>query len=649
VRGRKRLLGSLAFAGIVVGLMLAPAAGADAGEGAGAQGLALSGPGFHIHRGLRGETDVNVCSDAVSLGDAHCDAHVRTDTWARRPAPTGTATPGTSGDEGGYDPAYLQSAYNVAAAAAADGGGQGQTVAIVDAFNDPNVTSDLAHYRSYFGLPACPTGEISRVAGGCVFEKVNQNGSKVSLPLSNSGWATEISLDVEMVSAICSKCQILLVEANNTSLANLGTAVDEAVSLGANVVSNSYGGEEFAAESADTAAYYDHPGVPVVASAGDEGYGVEYPAASRDVVAVGGTSLTQLTDTGTRDGSETAWSGTGAGCSAYEAKPTWQHDSGCANRTVADVSAVANPETGVWVYDTFGGGNGWNIYGGTSVAAPIVASLFALAGNPLGSSGSPASYLYSDPSALYDVTSGSDGKCSPSYLCTAGVGYDGPTGLGTPGGSPSSIAAFRATNTPPEPTGPGAPGTLGATAGDEQVALSWSAPATGSAPFTYNVYESTTSSTAGFSPVSSATGLTGTSFTVTGLTNGEVYYFKVTAKNSVTEGGASNVASATPTAPAVTSLPGAPTDLKATASSRGIDLSWHAPASDGGSEITSYELYRGLTAGRETPYETVRCTASICTTVDSATAFMANTFFYEVAAVNSVGTGARSNEAFAKG
>jgi subtilase family serine protease len=645
------VLGGLAVAGILFGLMLASVAGADIGEGGAAPVPALSGPGFHVHRGPRGETDVNVCSYAVSLWEAHCDAYVRTDVWARsrRPAPTGAATtPGTSGDEGAYDPAYLQSAYNVAAAAAADGGGQGQTVAVVDAFNDPDVASDLAHYRSYFGLPACPQGEVSALATGCVFEKVNQDGSQASLPLSNSGWATEISLDVEMVSAICSKCEILLVEANNTAIANLGTAVNEAVSLGANVVSNSYGGEEFASEGAVTAEYYDHPGVPIVASAGDEGYGVEYPAASRDVVATGGTSLTQLTDTGTRDGHETAWSGTGSGCSAYEPKPPWQHDSGCANRSVGDVSAVANPETGVWVYDSYGG-RGWGIYGGTSVASPIVASLFALAGNPLGSNGSPASYLYSDPGALYDVTSGSNGACSPSYLCTAGVGYDGPTGLGTPGGSPSSIAAFRATSTPPTLTAPGAPGSLGAIAGDEQATLSWSAPTSGSTPFTYNVYESTTSATSGFSAIGSGSGLSATSYTATNLENGEVYYFKVTAKNSVAEGGASNVASATPTAPAVASVPGAPTDLTATASGSGIVLSWHAPVSDGGSEITSYELYRAPSSGLETRYETVKCTASVCTIVDSGTRLIAKAFYYEVAAVNSVGTGSRSNEASAKG
>jgi subtilase family serine protease len=646
-------LNSLVFVGVLtvaIGLVLVPAVwGADPGEGGAAtRWSALSGPGFHIHRGPRGETDVNVCSDAVSAGTAHCDVHARTDAWAlvRHPAQTGAATPDTLGDDGAYDPAYLQSAYNVAAAAAADGGGAGQTVALVDAYDDPNVASDLAHYRSYFGLPACVAGEVSPLATSCVFEKISQSGSQTSFPLPSPGWATEMSLDVEMVSAICPKCQILLVEANSSSIANLGSAVNEAVSLGANVVSNSYGGEEFASEGSDSTDYYDHPGVAIVASAGDEGYAAEFPAASADVTAVGGTSLTQLTDTGTRDGSETAWSETGAGCSAYEPKPPWQHDSGCANRTVADVSAVANPETGVWVYDTYHSG-GWGIYGGTSVSSPIIGSFYALAGNVLGSTATPASYLYRTPGVLYDVTAGSDGHCSPSYLCTAGVGYDGPTGLGTPGGSPSSIAAFLASEAHQAPSAPGAPQNLVATPGSEQVALTWSAPATGTAPFTYSVYESTTSASSGFGPIASASAQTATSFTASSLTPGTAYYFKVTATNYLGEGAASNVTAATPLTP--TSVPGAPTDLTATASFTGILLSWHAPTSNGGSAIASYHLYRGVSSGGETPDGSVTCTSSTCTFIDASTRFDAKTFYYEVAAANAMGTGPRSNQAFAKG
>lgn len=410
------------------------------------------GRGFHVRHERGGETDANVCSYAVSSRYAHCDVRIRIDRRARAERPAARVRrrrpASTLGNNGAYDPYYLQSAYNVASAAAADGGGAGQIVAIVDAYDDPNVASDLSYYRSFFGLPACPTGTISPAATGCVFEKVSQTGGTTSYPTSSSSWGVEISLDVEMVSAVCPDCQILLVEADSDSIADLGAAVNEAVSLGAAVVSNSYGGSEYSSETSDSLSYYDHPGVAVVASAGDSGYGVEFPAAAPYVTAVGGTSLTQLTNTGTRNGSETAWSGTGAGCSAYESKPVWQTDVGCANRTVADVSAVADPNAGVWVYDTYGN-SGWGIYGGTSAAASIIASFYALADDPPGSTGTPASYPYAAPSSLYDVTSGSDGSCSPAYLCTAGLGYDGPTGLGTPGQSPNSIAAFRATPTAP--------------------------------------------------------------------------------------------------------------------------------------------------------------------------------------------------------
>jgi outer membrane protein assembly factor BamB len=410
------------------------------------------GPGFVEHHGPNGEVDVNVCSYDVAPGSARCDARVRTDDKAKRAKPdrNGKASPDAVGNNGGYDPSYLQSAYDVASAASAKGGGVGQIVAIVDAYDDPTAKNDLDSYRSFFNLPSCPTGTVSSSATGCVFQKVNQSGG-TTYPPSNSGWATEIALDVDMVSAICPKCQILLVEANTNAYSDLGTAVNEAVALGANVVSNSYGGNEFNGEASYGTAYYRHPGVAITVSSGDYGYGVQFPAASPDVTAVGGTSLTQLTNTGTRNGSETTWSGAGSGCSVYEPKPSWQHDSGCANRTVADVSAVADPNTGVWIYTTTGG-NGWAIYGGTSAAAPIVGAYYALAGNSRSSSATPASYAYASAGALYDVTSGSNGACAPAYLCNGGTGYDGPTGLGTPGGTPNSLAAFAPASAPSGPT-----------------------------------------------------------------------------------------------------------------------------------------------------------------------------------------------------
>jgi subtilase family serine protease len=174
--------------------------------------------------------------------------------------------------------------------------------------------------------------------------------------------------------------------------------------------------------------------VVITASSGDSGYGVEYPAASQYVTAVGGTSLS--TSSNSRGWTESVWStssteGAGSGCSAYDAKPTWQTDTGCSDRTVADVSAVADPATGVAVYQTYGA-SGWAVYGGTSVASPLIAAVYADAGTP--TVDYPAADLYANTSSLNDVTSGSTTSCSPAYLCTAETGYDGPTGLGTPNG-----------------------------------------------------------------------------------------------------------------------------------------------------------------------------------------------------------------------
>jgi subtilase family serine protease len=319
----------------------------------------------------------------------------------------------------GYGPTDLQSAYSLPTT-----GGSGQTVALVDAYDDPNAESDLSVYRTYYGLPSCTT------ANGC-FKKVNQAGVQGSYPRANSGWAEEISLDLDMVSAICPNCHILLVEAKSASYADLGAAEDTAATLGATEISNSYGGSESSTETSYDA-FYNHPGIAITASSGDNGYGAQYPAASPYVTAVGGTSLNR--DPGTARGwSETAWSGSGSGCSAYESRPSWQTnkiDPACSNRTIADVSAVADPYTGVAVYDSFHAG-GWLEFGGTSVSSPIIASVYALAGNA--GKVTYGSYPYSHTGSLYDVTSGSNGSCG-TYLCTAGTGYDGPTGLGTPDG-----------------------------------------------------------------------------------------------------------------------------------------------------------------------------------------------------------------------
>jgi subtilase family serine protease len=355
-----------------------------------------------------GKHAVKTCA-AATTGHAAC--------FAQALALNGSAKPAAAGSPSGLNPADIQSAYKLSGSSAS-----GRTVAIVDAYNDPTAEADLGTYRSTFGLAACTT------ANGC-FRKVSQTGSTTSLPATDAGWATEISLDLDMVSAACPSCHILLVEAKTSSFANLGTAVNYAASqAGVDSISNSYGG----GDSSQTAAY-NHPGIAITASSGDGGYGIESPASFPDVIGVGGTSLTKASNT--RGWTETAWSGAGSGCSTINAKPSWQTSvTQCSKDAVADVSAVADPATGVSVYDTtpYQGSSGWQVYGGTSAASPIIASVYTLSGN---TAGYPGSYTWAHSSGLFDVTSGSNGTCSPSIWCHAGVGWDGPTGLGTPNGT----------------------------------------------------------------------------------------------------------------------------------------------------------------------------------------------------------------------
>lgn len=349
-----------------------------------------------------------VCDEAAVPGRARCLARVRTHpdgTIVSMAAPAGIARN------------ELVSAYNLPTS-----GGQGRIVAIVDAQDDPSAEADLAVYRKQYGLPPCTT------ANGC-FKKVNQNGQASSYPSADEGWAGEISLDLDMVSAVCPDCKILLVEANTASMDDLGAAVKTAVKMGAAAISNSYGGPEDDTVQAASDQYFNFKGVFITAASGDSGYGVSFPASSPYVVAVGGTSLTQ--GGGSRGWAEGAWSSGGSGCSANFSKPSYQKDSGCAKRTVADVAAVADPNTGLAVYDSYGSFGGWTIVGGTSASSPIVAAIFALTGK----TDVATSFPYANSKAFYDVTTGSNGSCSPSDLCNAGPGYDGPTGVGSPNGA----------------------------------------------------------------------------------------------------------------------------------------------------------------------------------------------------------------------
>ena len=360
-----------------------------------------------------------VCG-AVSAGFARCSSHVLTDAQGNPLASASTPS--------GYGPAQFHGAYSLPTTATG-----AQTIAIVDAYDDPTAKADLDTYDSTYGLLPFPS------CGGTVttacFQKVNQDGNAAPLPNKNAGWALEIALDVETAHEICQNCKILLVEANTNSFANLGTAVNTAAGLGANAISNSYGGSDSSATSA-----YNHPGIAVTASSGDNGYGVESPASYNTVVAVGGTTLNLGANNSY--GSESVWSGSGSGCSTLNPAQAWQTAAavwtatGCGSkRGVADVAADADPNTGAAVYDStrYQGRVGWYTVGGTSLSSPLIAAVFALAGNA-SSASYPASIPYAHTSSLHDVTAGSNGTCSTT-MCKGAVGYDGPTGVGTPNGT----------------------------------------------------------------------------------------------------------------------------------------------------------------------------------------------------------------------
>lgn len=365
-----------------------------------------------------------VCADA-STGAASCFAlkYVDDSTTAGKPSKGGQPQPASSTPPpAGKTPADIQSAYNITGLASG-----GRTVAVVDAYGYPNLERDLGVYRSQFGLPACT------VSNGCL-KIMDQNGGN-KLPAFNSGWADETALDVDAVSAACPDCKIVVVQAKTAGLTDLGTAVATAANQpGVVAISNSYGG----GDSADSTygAYYNHPGIAVTASTGDNGYtGSSYPSSSSYVTAVGGTSLVK--NTSARGWGETAWSGSGSGCSSVNAAlpAAAAFGTGCSKRASADVSAVADPQTGLSVYaPTSSTASSWSQYGGTSLSSPLIAAMYALSGNTGNSTTLANSLPYTHSGNFNDVTSGSTGTCPTSQWCLSGSGWDGPTGVGTPNG-----------------------------------------------------------------------------------------------------------------------------------------------------------------------------------------------------------------------
>jgi subtilase family serine protease len=383
-------------------------AGASPASAQAAAAVEHSGNTFHVA----------VCPRGNPHGTARCFAHVVTD--ARGNPINGKINPNAT--PSGYGPGDLKSAYNITTNGSA-------TIAIVDADGYSNAESDLAVYRSQFGLPACTT------ANGC-FRKVDQNGG-TAFPRDDTGWSQESALDLDMASAMCPGCKIILVEANSATLANLATAVRTAAGLGATVISNSYGGSESGTTSYESA--YNQPGKAVTVSTGDSGYGVQFPASSPHVIAVGGTHLVRASNT--RGWSETAWSSGGSGCSTVYAQPSFQTTAVtpsmpqlCTKRMEADVAAVGDPNTGVAVYGPVNRrSSGWMVFGGTSVSAPLIGGIYGVTGHGPGSAS--GIYAKAGTSALNDVASGTNGSCGGTYFCTSQAGYDGPTGMGTPNGT----------------------------------------------------------------------------------------------------------------------------------------------------------------------------------------------------------------------
>jgi subtilase family serine protease len=406
------------------------------------------------------------CAKAT-VGFFQCYALVRTDVVYSKPpqyrAVTGVADAdlGAAAANSWYyplEPAQLQQAYNLPSSSA----GKGQTVGIVDAFGDPNAEADLQKYRKAFKLPKC------NASNGCL-QILNQNGQSSPLPSpptgSNLGWAVETALDLDMVSAICPNCKIVLIQANTNSSKNLGIAVGAAKNAGAGQISNSYGGPEcvinkkgkivcFAKQIQKYAKYYNLPGTILTASSGDFTWyaGPQSPADLGTVVSVGGTSLYPFNNS--RGWIETAWSGAGSSCSTFSKRPSWVKLSKSLKcpgdtRAISDVSAVSDPNTGVLVYMSYPYSAGFYVVGGTSVASPIIASVYALAGNA--STQNFGAALYNAGKNLTDVTIGKNASpdlennagqvCGsnvkggdPTAICASMPGWDGPTGNGTPWG-----------------------------------------------------------------------------------------------------------------------------------------------------------------------------------------------------------------------
>ena len=420
-------------------------------------------------------------------------------------------------------PAYLQQVYDLAYLSQT--AGVGQTIAIVDAFDAPNAEADLAAYRSKFSLPSCTT------ANGC-FKKIDQTGG-TNYPASTSdSWELEISLDLDAVSALCPNCHIVLVEANSAGISDLAAAQTEASQQGASAISDSWAVQMTgpnAAQVFSTYGSFTFPGITTVAASGDSGYPGsstnDFPAALGGVTAAGGTTLVPASSSGVQSArgfDESAWAGSGSGCAWHVTKPTWQTDTGCTGRSYNDLSADGDPLTGMQVYDSDAGG--WEVVGGTSEATPLIAAYYAL----VGSTAQGPSWAYANAGVMNDPTAGSNGSCAARivYICNAGDGYDGPTGVGTISGA-VAIGA-------PGIGGPGPDGSYAQSEGPDTAQLEGGVYPNGADTTYWWEYGTTTSYGqqteatdigSGVAPVSVADQLAG-------LSPGASYHYRLVAQNS---------------------------------------------------------------------------------------------------------------------
>ena len=526
-------------------------------------------------------------------------------TGGAQPAAAASATPPAPGT-----PAYLQEAYDLSYLS--QNGGANDTVAIVDAFDDPTAEADLAVYRSNYGLPACTT------ANGC-FQKVGQDGSS-SLPAPDAGWDQEIALDLDSVSAICPNCHILLVETNSSLLTDLEAGMETAASLGADQISDSW----FGTSGTVPPMFHTFAGIATVAASGDYGYpgaGQDnYPAALPGVTAAGGTSLAAATGPSARGFGESAWSwnglnGGGSGCDVQFLRPAYQPAEGCGGRAYTDVSADADPDTGLSVYDH----GKWTLVGGTSLSTPLIAAYYAITGV----AGTTPQWAYGDSGVLNDVVSGDTGDCAPSiaYICNAGPGYDGPTGMG-------SISGAVIT---------GAPGVAGPAIGSGSGNTYTQSVAAHSATIAGGIYrngldtswwvEYGTDTTYGHQTTPSDIGAGSAPVSVTGylsqLTPGTTYHYRLVAHNSV---GTTYGYDYTFTTPAAPNTPTAAFSFSPAPPTPGAPISFNASASKppSGGSISDYSWNFGDgtttdkgTIGDRQPHLRPRGTYTVTLTVRS--------------------------------